>query len=187
MNGVLLDASFTYAGQRWRGRSRTIRLVYLGQARPRSTAKTNRTRHSDGLRRPSPAGSSGCAGSTVPAGPDTHSFPVSWPLEKRRAHLPRRVGPVRHGSRRGRSVRRFLLFEGCGPAGVGRTWDGALAPSPCSVRQPRADLVSSPGPPAGRRPVGLTTAVGQQVGRGRRPIKASGCRGCGRGHTRADS
>jgi hypothetical protein len=55
-----------------------------------------------------------------------------------------------HG--RGGSSGDFLLHRGRGPAGVGWTWDGAQAPSPYSVRQPRADLVSSPGPPAGRGP-----------------------------------
>lgn len=34
MNGALRDARFTYALQRWRGRSLTIRLLYLEQARP---------------------------------------------------------------------------------------------------------------------------------------------------------
>jgi hypothetical protein len=34
MNGVLRDARFTYAWQRWRGRPLTIRLLYLEQARP---------------------------------------------------------------------------------------------------------------------------------------------------------
>jgi hypothetical protein len=47
----------------------------------------------------------------------------------------------------------MFLLRGCGPAGVGRTWDGASAPSPYSVRQPCADLVSSPDPPPGRGPV----------------------------------
>jgi len=93
-----------------------------------------------------------------------------------------REGPVRPGSRRGRVVRRcLLLFRGGGPAGVGRTWDGASAPSPQQWRRPRADLVWPPDPPPGRGvAVGHRGSV--EVGRGRRPIKASGCRGCGRGH-----
>jgi hypothetical protein len=96
--------------------------------------------------------------------------------------LPRREGPVRHGSRRGPVVRRFLLLRGGGPAGVGRTWDGASAPSPYARRPRRADLASSPQPTAGPRPGRWTTAVHREVGRGRRPIKAAGCRGDDRGH-----
>jgi hypothetical protein len=52
--------------------------------------------------------------------------------------------------------------RGCGPAGAGGTWAGASAPSPYTVRQPRADLVSSPGPPPGRGPVGPPRSVREQ-------------------------
>ena len=78
--------------------------------------------------------------------------PSSVAIQKAAGSPPRREGPVRHGSRAGRVVRQFLLRRGCGPAGVGGTGDGASAPSPYSVRQPRADLVSSPDPPPGTRP-----------------------------------
>jgi hypothetical protein len=57
---------------------------------------------------------------------------------------PQGEGPVRQGSRAGRVVRRaFLLLRGA-VAGVGETWEGASAPSPYYLRQPRADLVSPP-------------------------------------------
>jgi hypothetical protein len=70
--------------------------------------------------------------------------------------------------------------------GSGGPWDGASAPSPYSRRQPRADPVSSPDPPPERAPViGHRGSVSD--GRGRRPIRPAGCRGCGRGHTGADS
>jgi len=89
-----------------------------------------------------------------------------------------------HG--RGGSSGDGSFFVAAARRGSGGHWDGASAPSPYSLRQPRADLVSSPGPPPGRRPVTAPRSAGQ-VGRGRRPIKASGCRGCGPGLTRADS
>jgi hypothetical protein len=122
------------------------------------TAETSRTQHSCGLRRPDLAGSGGCAGNGVPAGPDTPSFPGSWPFEKRRAPLPSQEGPVRHGSRRGRVVSDFFLFEGCGLAGVGGTTGMTFGSSPYQVRQRHADLVRGPRPAGGPRP-GRATAV----------------------------
>ena len=68
-------------------------------------------------------------------------------------------------------------------AGVGWTWDGASAPSPFSLRQPRADLVC---PPTHRRGVARCATADGPSGRGRRPINPSGCRGCGPGHAPAD-
>jgi hypothetical protein len=49
--------------------------------------RTSRTQHPCGLRRPRSAEQGGCAGSSVPAGPDTRSFPAAWPFDKRRGHL----------------------------------------------------------------------------------------------------
>ena len=106
--------------------------------------RTSRTQHSCGLRRPGPAGPGGCAGGGVPAGPDTHSFPGPWPFKERRAHLPQGRGQLGKAHRWGGSSGDRSLLRGGGPAGVGRTWDGASAPSPYSVRRPRADLVSWP-------------------------------------------
>ena len=130
--------------------------------------RTSRTQHSYGLRRPDPAGPGGCAGEQAPAGPDTHSCPGPWPFKERRAHLPQGRGQLGTAHGWGGSSGDGLLPRGCGPAGVGRTWDGASAPSPYSVRQPRADLVSSPDPPPGRGP--MTDHRGQ---RGRRARPAS--------------
>ena len=72
--------------------------------------------------------------------------------QRRRAHLPRGRGQLGKAHGWGGSSGDGFLLRG-GPAGVGRTWDGASAPSPYSVRQPRADLVSSSDPPPGRGPV----------------------------------
>ena len=93
-----------------------------------------------------------------------------------------RKGPVRHGSRAGRVVGRCLLLRGAA-AGVGWTGEGASAPSPFSLRQLRADLAC---PPTHRRGVARCTTADGKSGRGRRPIKPSGCRGCGPGHATAD-
>src|SRR5262249_10740412 len=82
------------------------------------------------------------------------SVPSSVAIQRATGSPPPREGPVRHGSRVGRVVRRFLLLRVRGLAGVGRTWDGAWAPSPYSLRQPRADLVLPPAPPPGRGSAG---------------------------------
>jgi hypothetical protein len=120
-------------------------------------------------------------------GRSRYSFvPHSVAIQKRQAHL------LEGGSRSARLTAgagrqaKFLLLRSGGPAGVGRTWDGASAPSPYSLRQLRADLVLSPDPPPGRGP-DVDHRGRQEGGRGRRPIKASGCRGYGPGHTGADS
>jgi hypothetical protein len=169
------------------GAASATRLVIGGKRDPWPRRPwTSRTQHSCGLRRPRPAEQGGCAGGGAPAGPDAQSFPGPWPFEVRRAHL--REGRVQLGSAHGRG----------GPSGVsslvvavrrgsGGLWGGASAPSPQQVRQLRADLAWSPDPPPGRGLVRRTTAVWSESGRGRRPIKAAGCRGYGRGHPSADS
>src|SRR5262249_21970883 len=98
---------------------------------------------------------------------------------------PRWEGPVRFGSRPGRGVGRWLLVVVAVRRGSAAPWDDASASSPHYLRQLRADLV---GPPTHRRAAAWSVAPPQskEVGRGRRPIKASGCRGCGQRHTGAD-
>ena len=141
--------------------------------------RTNRTQPTCGLRRPRSAEQGGCARSSVLAGPDTHRFPAPWPFKVRRAHLPEGEGPVRLGSRTGRVVRRFLLLRSA-PAGVGGTRGWCFGTKPVYLRQRHADLVR---PPTHRRGAARWWATADgQGGHGRRPIKASGCRGCGPGH-----
>ena len=128
--------------------------------------QTSRTQHSCGLWRPRSAEQA--------AVPGTAPRPVPIRVRSRLRGHSRSGGlislgerPVRHGSRAGRVVRRSLLVRGGSPAGVGRTWDGASAPSPLSLRQPRADLVVSPDPPPGRGTVG---AHRSPSGRRARPV-----------------
>ena len=102
-------------------------------------------------------------GNDAPAGPDTHSFPRPRPFEKRRAHLPEGRGQLGRASRPGRVVGRWLLPSGAAARrGSGGLWDGASAPSPLSLRQPRADLVLSPDPPPRR---GRSAANGKKRAR----------------------
>jgi hypothetical protein len=135
---------------------------------------------------PASQGRAAVPGNKPPAGPDTHSFPAPWPFNSGGLSSSRER-PVRQGSRAGRIVRRYSSSLGAAVwRGSGGPWGGASAPSPDSVRQLHADLVLSPDPPPGRRP--MTGHRGQGSNRrGRRPIKASGCRDYGPGHTRADS
>ena len=97
--------------------------------------------------------------------------------QRRRAHLPRGRGQLGKAHGWGGSSGDGFLLRG-GPAGVGRTWDGASAPSPLSLRQLR--LISLR-PPTHLRSVWSTTAD-RRCGHGRRPIKAAGYRGCGPEH-----
>jgi hypothetical protein len=86
-------------------------------------------------------------------GRSRYSFvPGSVANQKRRAHLREGRGQLGTAHGRGGSSGHHSSFGGRGPAGVGRTWAAASAASPYSVRQPRADLVWSPDPPAGRGP-----------------------------------
>jgi hypothetical protein len=143
--------------------------------------KTSRTQHSCGLRRPGPAGPGGCAGNK----PRPVPIRVRSRLRghSRSGRLTSAAGGSSSARLTGGAGRPAIasFFRGRGPAGVGRTWDGAWAPSPYSVRRRHADLVSSPDPPPDRGPR-VDHRGPAQVGRGRRPIKASGYRGCGRGH-----
>jgi len=58
---------------------------------------------------------------------------------------------------------------------------GCFGTKPVSVGQLPADPVR---PPTPRRSVARWTTTDDEGGRGRRPIKRSGCRGCGPGHPR---
>ena len=70
---------------------------------------------------------------------------------------PRKPGGL--GTAHGRGGRQAIPpLGGCGQTGVGWTWDGASAQSPYAVRQPRADLVSSPGPVVGPPQSGVSRA-----------------------------
>ncbi len=184
--GVFLDAFFsevTAAVVRTRPRRPGLAIGGRHDSGPQS-AQTSRTQHSCRLWRPRSAELGGCAGEQAPVGPDTRSFPVPWPVEERRAHL--RQGRGQLGSAHGRggssgvssSVGAALRQGSGGPGMV--LWHQARNPGD-SFR-----LISS-GPPTHRRSAARYWHRGQKKsGRGRRPIKASGCRGCGQGHTRAD-
>jgi hypothetical protein len=147
--------------------------------------RTRRTQHSCGLRRPRSVEQGGCARTRAPTGPDTPSFPAPWPFQVRRAHLLSRR--VQFGTAHGRvgSSDDPSFFRAAVRRGSGGPGDGASASSPHSLRQRHADLVSSPDPPTGRGLVGPPRTVTSR--RGRRPIKPSGCRGCGPGHPLAGS
>ena len=114
-------------------------------------------------------------------GRSRYSF-VPGPVAIRRSTgSPRRSeGPVWLGSRAGRVVGRFLL-RGAPRRGSGGPWDDASASSPFTLRQPR--LISLvPRPTAAAWPG--TPRRTDEGGRGRRPLQATGCRGCGPGHPR---
>jgi hypothetical protein len=113
--------------------------------------RTSRTQHTGGLWRPRSAERGDCARDYAPAGPDTPSFPAPWPCEVRRARLLSRRCQLGSAHGRGGSSGVLLLLGGAA-AGVGGTWEGASAPSPFSLRQPRADRVASPDPPPRRAP-----------------------------------
>jgi hypothetical protein len=64
------------------GNASAARLEYHRQTRLRSVGlKASRIQHSCGLRRPRSAEQGGCAGDSVPAGPDTYTFPAPWPFK----------------------------------------------------------------------------------------------------------
>jgi hypothetical protein len=125
---------------------------------------------------PTPEASSGCARELALAGPDTHAFPASPPF-KSDWLTPRKECPVRHGWRLGRIVRAKSPVDHGSRSGGGREdvgWPTARAPF--SLGQRHADPALVPRPSGGPRPAYTTTAV-EIDGRGRRPIKASGCLG----------
>ena len=113
--------------------------------------RTSRTQHSCGLRRPGPAGPGGCAGDKP------RPVPILVRAQARGQSIAAGSSPQGRGqlgtAHGWGGSSGDCSSAGGGPAGVGWTWDGASAPSPYSRRQPRADLVSSPGPPAGPGPV----------------------------------
>jgi hypothetical protein len=93
---------------------------------------------------------------------------------------PQGEGPVRPGSRTGRVVRRSLLPRGAA-AGVGWTVGWCLGTKPVFLGQRHADPVR---PPTRLRGVARWTTTDGRSGHGRRPIKATGYRGCGPGRPR---
>jgi len=115
-------------------------------------------------------------------GRSRYSFvPGSVAIRSSAGSPPRRKGPVRHGSRAGRVVRRSPPSSGALWRGSGGPWDDASASSPSYVGQRHADPVR---PPTHRRGAARCATADSRSGRGRRPIKAAGCRGCGPGHPR---
>ena len=146
--------------------------------------RTSRTQHSCGLRRPGPAGPGGCAGEPAPAGPDTPSFPGPWPFKKRRAHPPQGGGQLGRAHGWGGSSGDGLLLRGAARRGSGGL--GMVLRHQARTHGGSVPLTSFR-PPTHRRAAAPASHRSQEVGRGRRPIQASGCRGCGRGPTRADS
>ena len=107
--------------------------------------------------------------------------PSSVAIRRSAGSPPPREGPVRLGSRVGRVVRRFPPLRGGGPVAVAWTWDGASAPNPYFLRQPRADVVAAPDSLPGRGLV-IGHRGPDEGGRGRRPIKRAGYRSYGPGH-----
>src|SRR5205823_4915881 len=91
--------------------------------------RTSRTQHSCGLRRPRSAERGGCAGSGVPAGPDTRSFPAPWPF-KSGGLVSQGRGQLGKAHGWGGSSGDRLLLRGRGPAGVGRTLGWRLGAKP---------------------------------------------------------
>ena len=112
------------------------------------------------------------------------SVPGSVAIQKATGLLLFRSVQLGRAHGRGGSSGVRSCFSGGGLVGVGRTlgWClGDLASSPYYLRQPRADLVLSPDPPAGRRRV-VDHRSCEVSGHDRRPIEAAGCRGYGPGH-----
>lgn len=81
----------------------------------------------------------------------------------------------------GAGRRAFPPPPGAPRRGSGGPWDGASAPSPFYLGQRHADPVR---PPTHRRGAARCTTADGNCGSGRRPIKATGCRGCGPGRPR---
>lgn len=130
---------------------------YPGQARrPASGARTSRTQHAYGLRRPRSAERGGCAGEHAPAGPDTRSCPMPWPVENRRAHLREGRGQLGKAHGRGGSSGDASFLVGRGSEGVGWTlgWRLGAKPAPLETASRRSRLVPrpAPGPRPGRVP-----------------------------------
>jgi hypothetical protein len=169
------------------GHPAATRLGYREQASAPDPAgpTTSRTQHSCGLRRPNPAGSGGCVRVRALAGPDTYSFPAPWPFEVAAGSLPGGGVPFGRAHGRGGSSGDASWSGAALWRGSGGLWDVASAASPLpwdSVTL--SPLVPRPTPAAPRV---VHTAVPRRSGHGRRPIQASGCRGCGRGHPNTDS
>ena len=175
-------ASVPGGQQQGRRRFRSDPACYRLQARLRAPRpRTSRTQHPCGLRRPHCAEQGGCARDSAPAGPDTHTFPVPWPFEVRRAHLPGGRGQL--GSAHGRGGSSGVSsFAGAPRRGLGGP--GMVLRHQARHNGDSLALISSR-PPTHRlgaaRWSSLRTAKG---GRGRRPIKPAGCRGYGPGHPR---
>lgn len=141
--------------------------------------RTSRTQHSCGLRRPRSAEQGGCARDNAPAGPDTHSFPAPWPFKFATGSLLERSVQLGRAHGRGGSSGDCSCLRAALRRGSGGPWAGASAPSPL----PWDSFTLSPFVP---RPTSAAWPIRaprcERSGHGRRPIKASGCRGCGPGH-----
>jgi len=144
------------------------------------TPWTSRTQHPCGLRRPYSAERGGCAGVSAPVGPDTHGFPAPWPFDSASGSLlERSVQLGRAHGRGGSSGDCSCSRQRCGGGRV----DFGRVPRH-GTRLPWDSCALIPfNPPTHLRGAALIhTAVQKKGGHGRRPIKAAGCRGCGRGH-----
>jgi len=132
-----------------------------------------------GLRRPHSAERGGCAGLSAPAGPDTHSFPGPWPFEVASGSLCKESVQLGRAHGWGGSPGDSSLFSGAAFRwGSGGFWEGASAPSPFSGDS----FALSPFIPRPTSGAWYRHRGSKVSGHGRRPIKAAGCRGCGRGH-----
>ena len=141
----------SYGGE---GHRSATRLGYPKQARPpapgRGRAAPNTHADSGG---PAPRGKAAVPGNQAPAGPDTHSCPMPWPVEKTAGSSPPRERPVRQGFTAGAGRRAIPpSFVGRGPEGVGRTlgWRQGAKPVLLETASRRSRLVPRPAP--GPRP-----------------------------------
>ena len=147
-------------------------------AHARPLVEANRTQQSCGLRRHNPEGPNGCARIVSWPVPIRLRSQLRRPSQKRLAHFPKEVSrSARLATGADRPGDGSFFLGGCAATGVGRTWDGSK-PGPFSWDRVTLNPFA---PPTHRRDALLfaTTAV-EIVGRGRRPIKASGCLGYSR-------
>jgi hypothetical protein len=158
-------------------------LLSAADAAPGPRPWTSRTQHTCGLRRPRSAEQGGCARDQALAGPDTRSCPVPWPFEVRQAHLHQRRVPL--GSAHGWGGSSGDCSSSWLRSGGGRVDFGRVLRHRARFNGDSFALISYRPPTHPRTAARPPRAV--KFGNGRRPIQASGCRGYGQGHARADS